>query len=100
VKGLRLKSTYCAGRSFPLRHCADTIEVNGKGGVLLVWWDEVISDRRKDRDETLQSAGGSKALHHPLSFSHRQMRIFRAIVQAFVRSMFNGWHHVPPCRSI
>jgi hypothetical protein len=49
------------------------MNVGGEGGVLLVGRDKVISDCRKDRDESLQSAGGSEALHHPFSLSQRQV---------------------------
>lgn len=62
--------------------------------------DEEISDRRKERDEMLQSAGGSEALHYPFSLSQWQVRIFRSIVQTLVRSMFDGRHHIPLCRFI
>ncbi|SDA99595.1 hypothetical protein SAMN03159448_06626 [Sinorhizobium sp. NFACC03] len=74
----------CAGHSFPLRQCADAMNVGGKGGAFLMRRYENISDCGKDRDETLQEADRSKSLHYPLSFSKRHMRILRAIVQAFM----------------
>jgi hypothetical protein len=46
-----------------------------------MWGDEEISERREYRDEPLQAAGRSKTLHRAVSFSQRQMRIFRSIVE-------------------
>jgi hypothetical protein len=48
------------------------MNVGGEGGVLLVAQDNLISDYQRDRDESLQSDGGSEALHHPFSLSQRQ----------------------------
>jgi hypothetical protein len=96
---VRLKSSHRAGHSFPLRHCADSMNVSGEGGAP-VGRDEVISDCRKDRDELLQSTGGSKALHHPFAFPQWEVGIFCAIVQPFMRSVFDGRHEIPLCRSI
>jgi hypothetical protein len=44
-------------------------------------WNEEIADSRKDPDEPLQVPGRSKALHHPLSSTERQMRVLRPVIQ-------------------
>jgi hypothetical protein len=63
-------------------------------------WSEEIADGREDTDEPLQVLGRSKALHHPLSSTERQMRILRPIVEPFVRAVLDFWHDLPPGRSI
>ena len=85
----------CAGHGFPLRHCADPMDVDGEDRVFLVRGGEEISECLKDRYEPLQAADGSKSLHHPLPFSKRHVRILGPIVQALVRLMFDGGHHLP-----
>ena len=68
-EALFVDSGCCGGRGLPVRHSADSMDVDREGGVLLVRRDEMISDCRKHRDESLQAADRSEALHHSFSFS-------------------------------
>ena len=52
----------------------------------------MISDGGEGRDEPLQSRPGSKSLHHSLSFSNRNVRILRTIVQPLVLAMLDLRH--------
>lgn len=49
-------------------HRRKAMQMDGEGGVLRSCWDEEISDRGEDADETLQFAWRAKSLHHPLPF--------------------------------
>jgi hypothetical protein len=52
-----LRSGSGGGHGLPMRHCADAINVSGKSGSSVMWGDDEISERREDRDETLQAIG-------------------------------------------
>jgi hypothetical protein len=54
--------------------------MGGRSGAAGAGWNEKIADGREDTDEPLQVPGRPKALHHPLSSTERQMRIFRSVV--------------------
>lgn len=56
--------------------------------------DEEITEGGEDRDEALQASWRSEALHRPLPFSQRHRGILSLVVQAFVRPVFDGRHHL------
>ena len=55
-------------------------------------WNEVVAQRGKDADETLQPTPRPEPLHRSLSFSQRDMGIFGAIIQTFMRAMLDFRH--------
>jgi hypothetical protein len=54
--------------------------VGGSGRAAGAGWNEEIADGREHADEPLQVPGRSRALHHPLSPTERQMRILRTVL--------------------
>ena len=48
-----LRSGNCARHGFPMRYCANAVNVSGQGGSFVMRGDEEISERREDRDEPL-----------------------------------------------
>lgn len=44
-----------ARHGFPMRHCADAVNVRGQGGTFVMRDYEEISQSREDRDEALQA---------------------------------------------
>jgi hypothetical protein len=76
------------------------MKADREGGASRAWWDEVVSEDGKGRDELLQSRPRSKSLHRPLSFSDGNMGIFRPIVQTLVGAMFDGRHDRAPSRGV
>ena len=81
-------------RDFPFRHGVEAVKVGRTGGAVGAGWNEEITDGREDTDEPLQVPGRSKALHHELSSTKRQMRILCPIVEPLVRAVFDFWHNV------
>src|SRR6478609_8020502 len=81
-----------AGRRLPFRHGVEPVEMGGRGGAVGTGWNEEIADGREDIHEALQVPGRSKALPHPIASAERQMRIFRSVVQALMRTVFDCWH--------
>lgn len=86
--------------AFPMRYCADAVNVTGQGGSFVMRGDEEISDRREDRNEPLQAAGRSEALHRAFSLSQRQMRVFRSIVETLVGPVLDSRHNFTLGRAI
>ena len=84
----------------PMCDRPEAMQLDGDGCLFEVGWDEEISDRGKDADETLQRTWRAKSLHHPLPFSQRQVRVFSAVVQPLVRSMLDPGHDLAPCSAI
>ena len=63
-------------------------------------WDEAIADGGEDRNETLQAARRTEALHHSLPFSQRHVGVLRPVIQPFVRPMFDVGHELTPGSSV
>jgi hypothetical protein len=59
----------------------------GGGGKTVSAWAEVIADGAERAQETLGVLGGLEALEDPLPLTCRQVRILRAVIQAFVASV-------------
>lgn len=59
-----------------------------------------VCDRVVDGNKALKLPCGLEALHDPLTPSDRLMRVFRPIVQALVRAVFDTRHDVAFCRAI
>ena len=57
----------------------------------------MVADGGKDQCEALKAGPGSKSLHRPFSFSERNVRIFRSIVEPLVAAMLYAWHDDPLC---
>ncbi len=70
--------------------------MGGSGRAAGAGWNEEIADGREHADEPLQVPGRSKALHHPLSPTERQMRSLRSVIQPFVRAVFDCRHDLAP----
>jgi hypothetical protein len=77
---------------FPFRHCFQAMKMDVACRAPWAGWNEEISDGGEDRDETLKASRGPEALHHPLAFSQRHVRILGAVVQALVRPGFDLRH--------
>ncbi|CDZ67315.1 Hypothetical protein NGAL_HAMBI2605_55950 [Neorhizobium galegae bv. orientalis] len=59
-----------------------------------------VCDRVVDGNKALKLPRGLEALHNPLTPSDRLMRVFRPIVQAFMRAVFDTRHDIAFCCAI
>lgn len=73
---------------------------------MVVGWNVVagnvkeVGNRVVDGNETLNLSRRLEALHDPLPSSDRLMRVFRPIVQAFVRAVFDTGYDLAFCCAI
>ncbi len=65
--------------SFPMRHCADAMNVSGESGASVMWGDQEISERREDRTDEkalqLSPHGARQQAAFPRGFSPRPLPI-------------------------
>lgn len=70
--------------------------MDSKGRVAGAGWNEEAAHGREDIHEPLQTSGWSKAPHRPLSSTLRQVSVLRAVVEPFVRPVFDRGKDLAP----
>src|ERR1700754_3685416 len=95
-----LRSGKRARRNVPMRHGLQAMNVDGESGAYLMRWNEEVPDCREDRYEALQASYRPKSLQHSLPLSQWQVRIFRPVVETFVRSMLDFRHDLALCCAV